>query len=109
VGPLTEGNFRCDVCGANRPFDDIGVAKHIHILPSGHQIDDLVNFCRDKPGCMRDAAVCNHAMLATRKMARRMKAEAEEARKRRNVNWLNAGIAMLVVFFVAFYLGVSFP
>jgi uncharacterized membrane-anchored protein YitT (DUF2179 family) len=44
-------DWTCHVCLTKRPNDRIGVAKHIHIYPSGVEMSEHVHYCNDNPRC----------------------------------------------------------
>lgn len=56
-------DWSCHVCGATRPDDRIGVAKHRHIRPSGFEEVHNVRYCIDRSTCVATALLRDHTQL----------------------------------------------
>lgn len=56
--------WRCHICGDERPDALIGVAKHVHIYPSGIRSESFVRFCADRERCRFAASIRDHTMIA---------------------------------------------
>lgn len=64
LSKVIAGKWRCDVCQRDRRYDEISVAKHLHITPTGVRVEQNVKYCNDTEACERRAKVRSLTELA---------------------------------------------